>query len=487
MSKKLSNSVLLITYADCFGCNLKDLQTVLDTDFSELFGGLHILPFFPSNADRGFSPTTYREVDPQFGDWGDILALGEKYYLMYDYMINHISSESDAFKDFLEKKDASRYRDFFIRYKDFWKHGEPTKEDLQMMYRRKQIPWITVRFNDGSEEKLWTTFSDYQIDINQHSEIAKQFHADTIGFLASHGGTLIRLDAVAYAAKREGSNCFFAEPEIWDLFQQCSDILKGSDSLVLPEIHENYFLQQKVEENGFYVYDFQLPMLVLNALYFGKSRYLKNWLKICPRKQFTTLDTHDGIGVVDARYLMPDNELLATRRRCFEMNPDVFAMYGRSGITLDLDAFDTYQINCTYYSACGSDDRKYYIARAVQFFTPGIPQVYYVGLLAGENDWALYEQTHQNRDVNRTYYSLQAVKENLKRPIVRNLMDLMKFRNTHPAFNGELTVLPSSPSELDLYWRNDSEYAKLHVDFSTFACSIIYTEQGIERELRYQG
>lgn len=483
MSQKITNRIMLITYPDCFGQGLKDLRMVLDTDFKGLFGGLHILPFFPSTSDRGFSPTTYTEVDPRFGDWDDIMALGEQYYLMYDYMINHLSSESDAFKDFVEKKDASLYRDFFIRYKDFWSNGEPIKQDLERMYRRKQIPWITVQFNDGSQEKLWTTFSDYQVDINQNSRVAKQFHADTISFLASHGGTLIRLDAVAYAAKREGTSCFFAEPEIWELLQQCADVLKGSNSVVLPEIHENYFLQQKVEENGYYVYDFQLPMLVLNALYFGKSRYLKNWLRICPRKQFTTLDTHDGIGVVDARYLLPDEELLATRKRCFEMNPEVYAMYAQSGIKIDLDAFDTYQINCTYYSACGADDRQYYIARCVQFFAPGIPQMYYVGLLAGENDWDLYNQTQQNRDVNRSYYSLLDVKENMKRPIVQKLMRLMAFRNTYPAFNGDFEVLPCGVSELDLCWRNGSEYAMLHVDFSTLECSIVYTEQGVEKEL----
>lgn len=483
MSQKITNQIMLIAYPDGIGQGLKDLKTVLDTDFKGLFGGVHILPFFPSTADRGFCPTTYREVDPRFGDWSDIMALGEKYYLMYDYMINHLSSESAIFKDFIEKKDASEYRDFFIRYKDFWTKGEPTEKDLEIMYRRKQIPWITVRFKDGSEEKLWTTFSDYQVDINQHSSVAQRFHRDNLSFLASHGGTLIRLDAVAYAAKREGTSCFFAEPEIWELFDRCDETLRGTESVVLPEIHENYFVQQKVEERGYYVYDFQLPMLLLNALYFGSSRYLRNWLRICPRKQFTTLDTHDGIGVVDARYLMPDEELLATRARCFEMNPEVFAMYGRAGIAIDLERFDTYQINCTYYSACGADDRKYYIARAVQFFAPGIPQVYYVGLLAGENDFELYERTHQNRDVNRSYYPLEDVAKHLERPIVRSLMRLMLFRNTHPAFNGEFEVLPSGGSELSLCWRNGAEYAMLYVDFLTSDCSIVYTEKGIEKEL----
>lgn len=65
---------------------------------------------------------------------------------------------------------------------------------------------------------------------------------------------------------------------------------------LLPEIHEHYSMQSKIAEKDYYVYDFALPMLLINALYYGQSKYLKNWFKICPRKQFTTLDTHDGIG-----------------------------------------------------------------------------------------------------------------------------------------------------------------------------------------------
>ena len=186
---------------------------------------------------------------------------------------------------------------------------------------------------------------------------------------------------------------------------------------------------------------------------------------------------------VDARYLVPDDELLATRTRCFEINPNVYAMYARAGINIELSKFDTYQINCTYYSACGADDQKYYIARAVQFFAPGIPQVYYVGLLAGENDFELSNRTHQNRDVNRSHYSLEDVVKNLQRPIVQRFMKLIAFRNTHTAFNGEFEVLPSSASQLSLVWKNGLEYALLHVDFSTFACYIAYTEKGVEKEL----
>ena len=140
MGKSVNNEIMLITYADCMGNDLNDLENVLNKYLEGAVGGLHILPFFPSSADRGFAPTTYKEVDPVFGTWENIERLSKKYYLMYDYMINHLSIESDIFKDFIQKKDDSKYKDFFIRYKDFWDGGEPTEEQLGKLYKRKNSP-----------------------------------------------------------------------------------------------------------------------------------------------------------------------------------------------------------------------------------------------------------------------------------------------------------------------------------------------------------
>ena len=96
---------------------------------------------------------------------------------------------------------------------------------------------------------------------------------------------------------------------------------------------------------------------------------------------------------------------------------------------------DIYQVNCTYYSALGNNDKAYLLARAIQFFAPGIPQVYYVGMLAGENDIKLMESTKNGRDINRHYYSKEEIKENFNnRKIVNDIRDLMKLRNTNEAF-----------------------------------------------------
>ena len=136
---QLKNEVMLITYADSMGNNLKDLHKVLNQYYANAVGGVHILPFFPSSADRGFAPMCYDRVDPNFGTFADVEAIGKDYYLMFDFMVNHISAHSAYFQDFLQKKDQSAYKDFFIRYSDFWENGEPTQEQVDLIYKRKHV------------------------------------------------------------------------------------------------------------------------------------------------------------------------------------------------------------------------------------------------------------------------------------------------------------------------------------------------------------
>ena len=124
------------------------------------------MPFFPSSADRGFAPMRYDVVDEAFGTYEDIEAIGREYYLMFDFMVNHISSSSKYFQDFLKRKNESKYADFFIRYEEFWGNGAPTQEQLDKIYKRKpRAPYIEVEFQDGTTEKIWCTFCEEQIDL----------------------------------------------------------------------------------------------------------------------------------------------------------------------------------------------------------------------------------------------------------------------------------------------------------------------------------
>lgn len=431
---KLNNKVMLITYADSLGKNLKDLDSILDTHYKDVVGGVHVLPFFPSSADRGFAPVCYDKVDPAFGDFGDIEKLSEKYYLMFDFMVNHISAQSEYFKDFLKNKDNSKYKDMFIRYKDFWENGEPTQKQVDLIYKRKpRAPYIDAEFADGTTEKIWCTFCEEQIDLDVSKQMTIDFIKNTIKNMCSHGASVIRLDAFAYAIKKPDTNCFFVEPDIWNLLYDIDKTANEAGAEILPEIHEHYTIPLKIADKGFWIYDFALPVLTLHALYNHTGEYLKKWMEKCPMKQFTTLDTHDGIGIVDVKDLIPDEDIEKIKDQMYSQGANVKAIYNSE----KYNNLDIYQVNTTYYSALGNNDKAYLLARAIQFFAPGIPQVYYVGMLAGANDIELLEKTKNGRDINRHYYSVEEVEENQKREVVQELKKLMILRNTDPAFSLE--------------------------------------------------
>ncbi len=332
---------------------------------------------------------------------------------------------------------------------------------MDAIYKRKpRAPYVVADFADGTQEKVWCTFGEEQIDLNLASETGKRFVRENMESLCRHGISLLRLDAVGYVTKKAGTSCFFVEPDIWEILAGAQETVSPYGSQILPEVHEHYSMPVKIEQKGYYVYDFALPMLLLNALYYGQTKYLKHWFTICPRHQFTTLDTHDGIGVVDVRDLLPDAEIDRTKEDIFRFGANVKKVYN----TAAYNNLDIYQVNCTYYSAVGEDDRAYLLARAVQFFAPGIPQVYYVGMLAGRNDLKLLEETKEGRNINRHYYTEEEIGTEVQRPVVRKLLELMRFRNTAAAFGGtfELVscgertwrsfarILPQNPSRLPI-------------------------------------
>ena len=441
---QIKNEAMLITYSDSLGKNMKDLKLVLETYFKESIGGVHLLPFFPSTGDRGFAPSDYTTVDPDLGSWEDVDALGEQYYLMFDFMINHISRESKFFQDFKKNHENSPYKDMFIRVHEFFPPGRPTQEDIDLIYKRKdKAPFQTVDFEDGTTEEVWNTFGEEQIDLDVKKEIVKAFIRETIKDMASHGCSLIRLDAFAYAVKKLDTNDFFVEPEIWDLLDEVRAEAAKYQVELLPEIHEHYSIQMKIADHDYFVYDFALPMVVLYSLYSGKSNRLANWLKMSPMKQFTTLDTHDGIGVVDARDLLTDEELDYTSEQLYKVGANVKRVYSSE----KYNNLDIYQINSTYYSALGNDDASYLLSRILQCFAPGIPQIYYVGLLAGENDIELLEATKEGRNINRHYYTLEEIEKEVERPVVKQLLSLLRFRNTSKAFDLDGEIQISTPDE----------------------------------------
>lgn len=475
----MKNKIMLITYADSFGKNLKELRQVLDTHFAREIGSVHILPFFPSSGDRGFAPLTYEEVDPAFGDWDDVADLAQRYELMFDFMINHLSRRSPQFLDFVEKHEASAYKDMFIRFQDFWPGGAPTQEQIDLLNKRKNhAPCERIKFADGTEEEIWCTFSEEQMDLNLENKITWDFVEQSLNSLMDRGASMVRLDAFAFATKKLNTSCFFVEPEMWECMERVAGVLAKRGVPMLPEIHDHYTIQQKIADHGYPVYDFALPVLVLHTLYTGSSKRLKHWFSICPKDAYTTLDTHDGIGTVDVEDLLTEEELQNVIDRTAQCGANFKMDFSAKAKEKPV----VYQINCTYYSALSENDSAYLLARAIQFFAPGVPQVYYMGLMAGENDYELMKRTDFPRNISRHNYTVEEIEEQVKKPVVQKLCRLMRLRNEYAAFDGE-TVVSDLPDELlEITRESNGCKAVLHADLKTFRFSVRCTDESYNYE-----
>jgi sucrose phosphorylase len=141
-----------------------------------------------------------------------------------------------------------------------------------------------------------------------------------------------------------------------------------------------------------------------------------------------------------------------------------------------------YQLMCSYYSALGADDRAYLLARAVQFFTPGIPQVYYVGLLAGENDIESLMRGEEPRSINRHSYTEEEIAKTVQKPMLQEMYRIMRFRNECPAFDGAVEIgQDNANGKLSIAWKNGAHTARLSADFATKDFTISSEDENGER------
>jgi sucrose phosphorylase len=456
----------LLTYPDSLGGDLPALSDLLAGPLSGLFRGVHVLPPFPSSADRGFAPITYAEIDPRFGGWSDIRRIAADHDLVLDVMVNHLSRRSDEFRDFEQHGRRAVSADLFITLDKVWPGGEPVAADVARLFLRKPGgPFSTISIADGSErERLWTTFgsADWsdQIDLDVGSAATRSLLSGWLGMLAERGTRVIRLDAVGYVIKRPGTTCFMVEPEIYEFLGWIQNVAAGLGLEVLPEVHDVPSTHRALSARGFWTYDFVLPGLVLHALETGESRRLAAHLAESPAAVITTLDCHDGIPVApDLHGVLDPAELRGLAGLVERRGGNANRMLSTAH-----DGVGVHQLNCTYYSALDCDDERYLTARAIQLFARGIPQIYYVGLLAGENDAAAVARSGDGRAINRHDYPISEIAEALARPVVRRLVELVRLRNEHPAFEGALEVVSDHDGQLELRWRNGEATCALDVD-----------------------
>lgn len=484
----MRSQVQLIAYVDRLsGGGFRALQDLLDGPFRELFGGVHLLPFYwpIDGADAGFDPIDHTRPDSRLGSWDDVRALAKGRDLMADVIVNHISSRSAQFEDFRKHCDASAFRDLFLTYGRVFPNGA-SESDLLKIYRpRPGLPFTKVRLDDGTERLLWTTFTPEQIDIDVRSSAGRAYLTQILSEFQAAGIRAIRLDAAGYAIKKPGTSCFMI-PETFDFIDELTAQAHALNIEVLVEIHTYHQDQIVIAKRVDWVYDFALPPLVLHALYVRTAARLKHWLSISPRNCITVLDTHDGIGVIDVGPHRSGAAILPGLLNSEEIDHLVETIHARSNgesrraTGAAANNLDLYQVNCTYYDALGRRDEEYLIARAIQFFAPGIPQVYYVGLLAGANDLDLLRRTSVGRDINRHHYSLREIDSALARPVVLGLLDLIRFRNTHPAFAGEFRLLPSPDHTISIEWHDGEQSARLDVDLNAMSAIVTATRPGGE-------
>jgi sucrose phosphorylase len=459
----------LLTYPDSLGGDLKALGALLDGSLAGLFHGVHILPPFPSSGDRGFAPLTYREIDQRFGSWADIRRIGERHDVLLDLMINHISRESPEFRDFELRGRRSPSADLFITLDKIWANGAAPENDIARIYLRKpDAPFTTITVAEtGEREQVWTSFgtADWseQIDLDVTSRVTRSLLTDWLRFFASQRVRIVRLDAVGYVIKKPGSSCFMVEPEIYEFLEWVTDVAATFGLVVLPEVHDAYPTHQRLTAHGMWTYDFVLPGLVLHALDTGDASRLAEHLDRMPSRVFTTLDCHDGIPIrPDLDGILRPDEMVALADRIERAGGNVNRIISNA----HAKGVDVHQLNCTYYSALDADDERFLAARAIQLFARGVPQIYYVGLLAGENDTAGVERSGDGRAINRHDYSRDEIDVALRRPVVRRLLDIVRLRNTHPAFDGEACVASDNGRSLTVGWRNEGASASLHVDLA---------------------
>lgn len=307
-----------------------------------------------------------------------------------------------------------------------------------------------------------------QMDVDISAPLVWEFYEQTLRTLASYGAHIIRLDAFAYAPKAPGRRNFLNDPETWDLLERVRQLADPLGVALLPEIHAPYAdgMHQRIAAEGYLTYDFFLPGLVLDALETGSAETLVRWAREVHDggiRTVTMLGCHDGIPLLDLTGLVPDERIESLIRTVVARGGYVKNLHGQTAMY--------YQVNATYFSALGEDERALLLARAIQLFMPGKPQVWYLDLFAGRNDHEAVRRAGPggHKEINRTNLTADDVRAGLQRQVVRDQLALLRFRSASPAFgfDARLEILDSPPGRLGLRWERQGAVAVLDADLST--------------------
>jgi sucrose phosphorylase len=481
-----ARGVRLLAYADRLGGDLRRLGELLDGPLAAL-AGVHVLPFYTpfDGDDAGFDPVDHAEVDPRLGDWNDVAALAARREVTADVIVNHVSADSPEFLDWRSRGAESRHDGMFLTYDAVFPGGAGEREITAFYRPRPGLPFTPFEVA-GTRRLVWTTFMPSQVDLDVTHPAALAYLDRVVGVLAAAGVDTVRLDAVGYAVKTPGSDSFMTA-ETLAFVETLTARLRAAGVRVLVEVHSHYALQLAIAPLVDLVYDFALAPTLLHALGDGDVGPLARWFEIRPHNAVTVLDTHDGIGIIDAgpageaAGLITDDDMRAIFERA------AIATDGHSELASVVPQWAAmpHQINATFPSVV-ADDEAYLVCRAIQILAPGEPQVYYVGLLDGRDDRARFLASGQGREVNRHAYDEAEFRDALARPVPQAILALARLRRDHPAFDGDFTFDRTSPTAVRLTWAAPAARVTLDADLAPGARVALITDErdGVVREYR---
>ncbi|MFZ0473092.1 MAG: hypothetical protein WAL94_10795 [Bacteroidales bacterium] len=394
-------------------------------------------------------------------------------------------------------KEVPYWNTFYqeVKYEKIDAHDLMGAMDIQYAVAQKLAETVNVALSEGKKPSVIElgSFSRYrkdvidmlesrrkylgQMDLNIKSQLVWEYYEDTLKKLAGYGAEIIRLDAFAYAPKEPGARNFLNEPGTWDLLGGIRALADKNGLTLLPEIHSKYEekIHEKLAGKGYMTYDFFLPGLIIDALERNTNELLIKWAGEMRDKGIRVvnmLGCHDGIPLLDLKGLLADELIQRLIDIVVERGGYIKDLHGKKDMY--------YQVNATYYSALGEDDAKLILARSIQIFMPGIPQVWYLDLLAGKNDYAAVEKAGPSghKEINRTNMALEVACEEVKRNVVSQQLSLLRFRNNFPAFgfDAKLEILTSKPEILSLRWENNGCAATLEANLKDYTINITATD-----------
>ena len=324
-----------------------------------------------------------------------------------------------------------------------------------------------------------------QMDLNIKSPLVWEFYDNTLKTLANYGAKIVRLDAFAYAPKGVGEKNFLNEPATWDVLTKVRELADKYNVRLLPEIHASYEekIYEKIANKGYMTYDFFLPGLIIDAFEQQSGEVLKKWADELVEKKIQVvnmLGCHDGIPLLDLKGLISEERIQSV----------IDTVVNRGGYVKDLHGQKNvyYQVNATYYSALGDDDKRMLLARAIQIFMPGKPQVWYLDLFAGKNDHEAVKRAGAggHKEINRTNLTAKEMEDGLQKEIVQNQLELLRLRSTFAVFSNENEfTMKCDESKIFMEWKNNEERAVLKADLEDCAFEIFVEKNG-EKVYQYK-